>query len=43
MKLIEVGSSVETAQALTMVLAGGKVLDLVLIQGDDMPKFVEQL
>ncbi|MEU4191636.1 extracellular solute-binding protein [Kribbella sp. NPDC026611] len=41
-KLTEVGSSVETAQALTTALAGGKVPDLVLIQGDDMPKFVEQ-
>jgi cellobiose transport system substrate-binding protein len=41
-KLTEVGSSVETAQALTTALAGGKVPDLVLIQGDDMPKFVDQ-
>ncbi|TCO42310.1 cellobiose transport system substrate-binding protein [Kribbella antiqua] len=41
-KLTEVGSSVETAQALTTALAGGKVPDLVLIQGDDLPKFVEQ-
>lgn len=41
-KLTEVGSSVETAQALTTALAGGKVPDLVLIQGDDMPKFVQQ-
>lgn len=38
--LTEVGSSVETAQALTTALAGGKVPDLVLIQGDDLPKFV---
>jgi cellobiose transport system substrate-binding protein len=41
-KLTEVGSSVETAQALTTALAGGKVPDLVLIQGDDLPQFVEQ-
>lgn len=40
-KLTEVGSSQETAQALTTALAGGKVPDLVLIQGDDLPKFVE--
>jgi cellobiose transport system substrate-binding protein len=41
-KLTEVGTTVETAQALTTALAGGKVPDLVLIQGDDLPKFVEQ-
>ncbi|MFC4013889.1 ABC transporter substrate-binding protein [Nonomuraea purpurea] len=41
-KLTEVGSSVETAQALTTALAGGKVPDLVLIQGDDLPKFAQQ-
>jgi cellobiose transport system substrate-binding protein len=41
-KLTEVGGSTETAQALTTALAGGKVPDLVLIQGDDLPKFVEQ-
>lgn len=41
-KLSEVGSSTETAQALTTALAGGKVPDLVLIQGDDLPKFVQQ-
>jgi cellobiose transport system substrate-binding protein len=41
-KLTEVGSSTETAQALTTALAGGKVPDLVLIQGDDLPKFVAQ-
>ncbi|MBA2950836.1 extracellular solute-binding protein [Streptomyces himalayensis] len=41
-KLTEVGSSTETAQALTTALAGGKVPDLVLIQGDDLPKFVQQ-
>lgn len=40
-KLTEVGGSTETAQALTTSLAGGKVPDLVLIQGDDLPKFVE--
>ncbi|TQM36719.1 ABC transporter substrate-binding protein [Pseudonocardia cypriaca] len=41
-KLTEVGSTTETAQALTTAIAGGKVPDLVLIQGDDMPKFVQQ-
>jgi cellobiose transport system substrate-binding protein len=41
-KLTEVGTTQETAQALTTALAGGKVPDLVLIQGDDLPKFVEQ-
>ncbi|RVX38653.1 carbohydrate ABC transporter substrate-binding protein (CUT1 family) [Nonomuraea polychroma] len=41
-KLTEVGGSTETAQALTTALAGGKVPDLVLIQGDDLPKFVQQ-
>jgi cellobiose transport system substrate-binding protein len=41
-KLTEVGTSTETAQALTTALAGGKVPDLVLIQGDDLAKFVEQ-
>ena len=41
-KLAEVGDSTETAQALTTALAGGKVPDLVLIQGDDLPKFVDQ-
>jgi cellobiose transport system substrate-binding protein len=40
-KLTEVGSSSETAQALTTALAGGKVPDLVLIQGDDLPKFMQ--
>jgi cellobiose transport system substrate-binding protein len=35
-----VGSTSETAQALTAALAGGKVPDLVLIQGDDLPKFM---
>jgi cellobiose transport system substrate-binding protein len=41
-KLTEVGGSTETAQALTTALAGGKIPDLVLIQGDDLPKFVQQ-
>ncbi|MFC4530479.1 ABC transporter substrate-binding protein [Sphaerisporangium dianthi] len=41
-KLTEVGGAQETAQALTTALAGGKVPDLVLIQGDDLPKFVQQ-
>jgi cellobiose transport system substrate-binding protein len=40
-KLTEVGSTAETAQALTTALAGGKVPDLVLIQGDDLPKFMQ--
>ncbi|MGX7672463.1 ABC transporter substrate-binding protein [Plantactinospora sp. DSM 117369] len=40
-KLTEVGSTSETAQALTAALAGGKVPDLVLIQGDDLPKFMQ--
>ena len=40
-KLTEVGSTSETAQALTTALAGGKVPDLVLIQGDDLPKFMQ--
>ena len=35
------GSTTETAQALTTALAGGKVPDLVLIQGDDLPKFMQ--
>lgn len=41
-RLNEVGGSQETAQALTTALAGGAVPDLVLIQGDDLPRFVEQ-
>jgi cellobiose transport system substrate-binding protein len=40
-KLTEVGSTTETAQALTTALAGGKVPDLVLIQADDLPKFMQ--
>jgi len=40
-KLTEVGSTTETATALTAALAGGKVPDLVLIQGDDLPKFMQ--
>jgi cellobiose transport system substrate-binding protein len=40
--LTEVGTSQETAQGLTTALAGGKVPDLVLIQGDELPKFLEQ-
>lgn len=40
-KLSEVGSTTETATALTAALAGGKVPDLVMIQGDDLPKFLE--
>ncbi len=42
-KLTEVGSTSETAQALTAALAGGKVPDLVLIQGDDLPKFMSSV
>ncbi|MFD5315216.1 ABC transporter substrate-binding protein [Streptomyces sp. NPDC127098] len=41
-RLTEVGSSVETAQALVTALSAGKVPDLVLIQGDDLPRFVEE-
>ncbi len=40
-KLSEVGSTTETATALTAALAGGDVPDLVMIQNDDLPKFVE--
>src|SRR5699024_8116914 len=40
-KLSEVGSTTETATALTAALAGGRVPDLVMIQNDDLPKFVE--
>jgi cellobiose transport system substrate-binding protein len=40
-KLSEVGSTTETATALTAALAGGEVPDLVMIQNDDLPKFVE--
>lgn len=39
-KLSEVGSTTETATALTAALAGGEVPDLVMIQNDDLPKFV---
>ncbi|TXR56965.1 ABC transporter substrate-binding protein [Quadrisphaera setariae] len=38
-KLTEVGSSQETAQALTTAIAGGKVPDLALVQAADLPKF----
>lgn len=40
-KLSEVGSTAETATALTAALAGGRVPDLVLIQNDELPKFIE--
>ncbi|MGC4888939.1 ABC transporter substrate-binding protein [Micromonospora sp. DT227] len=40
-KVTEVGTTTETAQALTAALAGGKVPDLVLIQADDLPKFMQ--
>lgn len=39
-KLSEVGSTTETATALTAALAGGRVPDLVMIQTDDLPKFL---
>lgn len=37
--LSEVGTSTETADALTAALAGGNAPDLVLIQGEDLPRF----
>jgi cellobiose transport system substrate-binding protein len=37
-KLTEVGSSAETAQAVTAAIASGKVPDVVLIQDDDLAK-----
>lgn len=37
--LSEVGSSTETADALTAALAGGNAPDLVLVQGEDLPRF----
>lgn len=40
-KVTEVGTSTETAQALTAALAGGKVPDLVLVQDDDLPKLIQ--
>lgn len=40
-KVTEVGSSAETAQAVTAALASGKVPDLVLIQDDDLPKLIQ--
>ena len=39
-ELSEVGTSVETADALVAALAAGDPPDLVLIQGDDLPRFV---
>jgi cellobiose transport system substrate-binding protein len=41
-KLTEVGGTTETAQALMTALAGGKGPDLALVQGDDLPRFVDQ-
>ncbi len=38
--LSEVGTSTETADALTAALAGGTAPDLVLIQAEDLPRFV---
>lgn len=40
-ELSEVGTSVETADALVAALAAGVPPDLVLIQADDLPRFVE--
>ena len=39
-ELSEIGTSTETADALTAAIAGGRAPDLVLIQGDDLPRFV---
>ncbi|WP_164743420.1 ABC transporter substrate-binding protein [Microbacterium sulfonylureivorans] len=39
-ELSEIGTSTETADALTAALAAGQTPDLVLIQGDDLPRFV---
>ena len=39
-KVTEVGSSAETAQAVTAAIASGKVPDLVLIQDDDIAKIM---
>jgi cellobiose transport system substrate-binding protein len=39
-ELSEIGTSVETANALSAALAAGAAPDLVLIQGDDMPRFL---
>ncbi|MHC3000124.1 hypothetical protein OB08_13570 [Microbacterium sp. HJ5] len=39
--LSEIGTSGETADALTAALAGGRPPDLVLIQGEDLPRFVD--
>ncbi|MGU3646527.1 ABC transporter substrate-binding protein [Microbacterium sp. C23T] len=39
-ELSEIGTSAETADALTAALAGGDVPDLVLIQADDLPRFL---
>ena len=40
-ELTEIGTSSETAAALTAALAGGNAPDLVLIQGEDLPRFVQ--
>jgi cellobiose transport system substrate-binding protein len=40
-QLSEIGTSSETADALAAALAGGQAPDLVLIQGDDLPRFVD--
>ena len=40
-ELTEIGTSSETAAALTAALAGGSAPDLVLIQGEDLPRFIE--
>ncbi|WP_169581996.1 MULTISPECIES: extracellular solute-binding protein [Microbacterium] len=39
-ELSEIGTSAETADALTAALAGGRAPDLVLIQADDLPRFI---
>jgi cellobiose transport system substrate-binding protein len=38
-ELSEIGTSSETADALTAALAGGRAPDLVLIQAEDLPRF----
>ena len=39
-ELSEIGTSTETADALTAALAAGQTPDLVLIQGEDLPRFI---
>lgn len=40
-EVTEVGTSTETAQAVTAAVASGKVPDLVLIQDDDLPSLIQ--